>query len=186
MRRRRARLRQPIAPAHPWVIERMVQRIPTRSGSAASPLGVWLILGVLVVCALGACLGVFLWSNGGFNVAGLVQAPTPSSTPVSARAVVLTTAAVPSPIVSPAPSPTATRAAAATPTSPPTATATRAPTATPTPLKYTVRSGDSLISIAARYKISVEDLRQANGLTSDLIRAGDELIIPRPTPTPSR
>lgn len=182
MQPRRARRRQPAAQTHPWVIERMVQRIPTHSGSAYRPFALWLVMGVILLCALGACAGVFLWSSGTLNYVLLSEAPTPSSTPGIARVVVPSAEVLPSLTPLPAPSPTATRAPTAAPTSPPTATATRPPTATATPFKYKIRTGDSLLSIAARYKISVQDLTQANGLTSDLIRVGDELIIPRPTP----
>jgi peptidoglycan DL-endopeptidase LytF len=43
---------------------------------------------------------------------------------------------------------------------------------------YIVISGDSLSLIAKRYGITVEKLKQANHLTSDIIRIGQELLIP--------
>ena len=43
---------------------------------------------------------------------------------------------------------------------------------------YNVQRGDSLWSIASRYGISVNDLRQANNLTSDTLSVGQVLIIP--------
>lgn len=67
------------------------------------------------------------------------------------------------------------------------ATETPAPTATPTPVatttpaegtRYTVRWGDTLFSIAQRFGTTVEAIKAANGLTSDLILVGQELIIP--------
>lgn len=44
--------------------------------------------------------------------------------------------------------------------------------------RYKVRSGDSLITIARSNNIDVNSLREANQLTSNLIRAGDMLMIP--------
>jgi LasA protease len=48
---------------------------------------------------------------------------------------------------------------------------------------YTVQVGDSLGSIADRYRITVEMLIQANQITNpDLLEVGQELIIPAPIP----
>jgi len=46
------------------------------------------------------------------------------------------------------------------------------------PVKYRVVSGDTLGGIANRYRVSLYSLRRANGLKSDSIRAGSELLIP--------
>ncbi len=43
---------------------------------------------------------------------------------------------------------------------------------------YTVKSGDTLWSIASQYGISVNELRNANNLTSDTLSIGQVLIIP--------
>lgn len=45
--------------------------------------------------------------------------------------------------------------------------------------KYRVRSGDTLSQIAERYGVSLNQLRQANNLSSNNIRSGQKLIIPK-------
>jgi LysM repeat protein len=43
---------------------------------------------------------------------------------------------------------------------------------------YTVRPNDSLFAIARRFRVSVDALKQRNGLQGDFIRVGQRLIIP--------
>ena len=45
--------------------------------------------------------------------------------------------------------------------------------------RYTVKSGDTLSGIASRFGSSVSRIKSANGLKSDMIRAGRTLVIPR-------
>ncbi|MBY0096193.1 LysM peptidoglycan-binding domain-containing protein [Mesobacillus maritimus] len=58
----------------------------------------------------------------------------------------------------------------------------------PTPEKpnsnYIVRAGDSLSVIAKRFQVSVEQLKQDNQLTGDIIRVGQVLTIPNGTSAP--
>lgn len=49
----------------------------------------------------------------------------------------------------------------------------------PTRLLYTVRKGDSLYSISRKFRTTVQNLRRANGLRSNLIHPGQRLVIPR-------
>lgn len=46
-------------------------------------------------------------------------------------------------------------------------------------LAYIVRSGDSLWSIAKRYGLKIDDLKRANNLTSDFLKIGQKLLIPK-------
>jgi LysM repeat protein len=62
------------------------------------------------------------------------------------------------------------------------------PTDAPREVRYIVQPGDTLLSIAARYNVSVEDIMTANGLSNpNALAVGQELIIPvggLPTATP--
>ena len=53
------------------------------------------------------------------------------------------------------------------------------------PNPYAVRSGETLYSIAARCKVSVAGIRQANRLTSDRVRMNQRLVIPSAPSSPS-
>ena len=69
--------------------------------------------------------------------------------------------------------------ATSTPTETPVPTATLPPITTETILvKHAVESGETLLDIAILYGVSVEEIQQVNGLTTELIRVGDELTIP--------
>lgn len=46
------------------------------------------------------------------------------------------------------------------------------------PVEYKVQAGDTLSEIALKFGTTTRDLRQANGLTSDLIRSGQTLKVP--------
>ena len=47
---------------------------------------------------------------------------------------------------------------------------------------YTVRSGDSLWSIAKKFNVSVDKLKQANNIKTNLIKVGQQLVIPGVAP----
>ncbi len=57
----------------------------------------------------------------------------------------------------------------------PSATGPGASGASPT---YTVRAGDTLFSLASRFGVSLEELKAVNGLESDNIQVGQQLIVP--------
>ena len=48
-------------------------------------------------------------------------------------------------------------------------------------VRYRIRSGDSLIAIAARHDTTPDVLKEVNGLRGHVIRAGDHLMIPTAT-----
>jgi GH24 family phage-related lysozyme (muramidase) len=50
-------------------------------------------------------------------------------------------------------------------------------TSAQSPKTYTVKSGDSLSVIASKYKTTVDSLKRANKLKSDMIKPGQKLII---------
>lgn len=65
----------------------------------------------------------------------------------------------------------------------PTATPEPTPVPTTTPattssVRHQVITGETLLSIASQYGVSVADIQAANNLSNELIRAGDVLIIP--------
>ncbi len=100
--------------------------------------------------------------------------------------------ASPTPTATETRTPIATATETALPTDTPTETATPTETTTPTasgPFVYVVVEGDTLESIAKKYGVDVLVLMALNNLTSDIIRVGDEILIPNPdltlaTPTP--
>jgi len=47
--------------------------------------------------------------------------------------------------------------------------------------EYTVMRGDTLSAIAQAFGVSVDAIKRANNLKSDLIREGQKLIIPAPS-----
>ncbi|MEZ4863952.1 MAG: LysM peptidoglycan-binding domain-containing protein [Caldilineaceae bacterium] len=77
------------------------------------------------------------------------------------------------------------------PTNVPLLSATQTPTTTPVPaptptnappttsyIRHQVTTGETLLSIAGQYGISVAEIQSVNNLTNEFIRAGDVLIIP--------
>lgn len=47
---------------------------------------------------------------------------------------------------------------------------------------YVVQKGDSIYSIASKYGVTVDELKSANNLTSNLLTIGQLLVIPQTTP----
>ncbi len=147
-------------PPEPWRIERMVQRVPAHLGEE-NTFSPWLVVGAVAVVVLVAGLLLFFSGIPQNFAAGATTPQTRTRTPRAPGTVVIT----------------------ATP-APPTETAV--PTRRPTPymVEYIVKSGDVLITIAQKFNVTVDQIRDANNLSSDIIHVGDKLLIPQPTPTP--
>ena len=77
--------------------------------------------------------------------------------------------------------PTATPDSTTSPTPSPTPTPAATPTPTPAPQTYTVQPGDTLLGIAERFGITVEDLQGKNDLPDpNNIFVGQKLELPQP------
>lgn len=145
----------------PWRHERMVQRVPAHLGETfGDTLPPWLVLTGLAVLVVVIGIVAFILFGGPQRLGwgGASVTATRTSTPRAVTPIVTTI------IVTPIPSPTAGP--------------------TPVTVKYRVKPGDTLLEIAVRYKTTVQAIKNANNLKDDIIRVGDELIIPLPTPTP--
>ncbi len=90
-------------------------------------------------------------------------------------------------IVEPTPVPTDTPTLTPTPTATPiTPTPTYTPLPSPTPLTYIVKEGDTCLSIALTFKVSVPSIVLLNNLPANCpVYVGQKLLIPHPTPTPT-
>jgi LysM repeat protein len=126
---------------------------------------------IVAVAAVGFVAGMMLpviFPGPGIETGNELPSPSASS------------AASPTPTAAPTISPTPTAA----PTISPTPTA--APTPAPTPLIHVVQPGEQLGRIAARYGVTVAAIVAANDLANpNLIRVGQRLIIPLPSPSPA-
>ncbi len=165
----------------PWVVDRMIQPPSRRRLELATPRliprlplqGIPVLPIVILLLACGTCSLVLRWGSATFGVVGsATDQATPSTTPRPTF-----TEVKGSPLTPFAP-PTATVRVNATPSPLARPAFTPTPLSTAPPVKYIVKAGDTLLGIALKYGISVDALREANGLTGSMIHAGDELVIP--------
>lgn len=56
--------------------------------------------------------------------------------------------------------------------------ASKTKAAAPKTTEHTIKNGESLTSISKKYGVTIDELRQANGMTGDALRAGKTLKIP--------
>jgi LysM repeat protein len=138
----------------------MVQRVPAHLDEATgSPP--WLVITGVVLVILVACVLIFFALGGPSRLTafGMGSSPTPTRTRTPATAPVTIIPVILN-----------------------TSTPTPGPTAVT--IKYKVKAGDSLSTIAERYHVPVRIIMAVNGLKDETIRIGDDLLIPLPTPTP--
>ncbi|MCA9933821.1 MAG: LysM peptidoglycan-binding domain-containing protein [Ardenticatenaceae bacterium] len=160
--------------ASPAVEEAKVeQERPSRPRSSAKPRD-WHMMGVRWMTAVFALFILIISALIlRFQSPGIAVALFPSVTPIP-----------PTPSHTPTwtPWPTETPRPSATPT----LTLTPAPTVTPEPpLSHEVVSGETLIGLSLRYRVSMESIASSNGFTVDTpIQLGQTLLIPWPTATP--
>lgn len=145
------------------------------------PFVPWLVAGVVL-------FGVAAFA--GFGAAYLVASanavptvdpallPSPTARPTSSRPPVRPTpitSPTSTPAASPTPSPSPAESAGASPT------ASSAPTPAPTPIRYVVKRGDRLSTIAAQFGVTVQAIVDLNHLDNpDHIEVGQVLLIPVP------
>jgi LysM repeat protein len=155
------------ASAPPLVLEpaRRMGALPaaaTRSGGSAALIGLMVVALVVLVLAR-------------------IQSPgTPGASPGPSLAAVA--AATVSPVATPEPSPSDTAASPTPDGSGASPQATEGPSdATAEPKRYRVKSGDTLISIAARYDTTAKKIMAANGISDPrALKVGQVLVIPVP------
>ena len=150
------------------------------SSSPSNPLPVllpWLLAGVVlfIAAALGGFGAAYLLTSA--NAVPTVDpahlpTPTPSATPI----VTLT------PVPSESGEPTASAPASPTPqSSTPAPSESAEPSPESTPIRYVVKRGDRLTTIAAQFGVGVDEIVELNDLTDpDHIEVGQVLLIPVP------
>ena len=146
-------------------------------------------LGILIaLTSLGLTLGAFSVSMAEGKLAAS-QAATPPITQTFSPTLLPATPSAESPTESPTLTPTLN--ASLTPTTTPTWTPSLSPTPTTCParlgwVRYVVKPGDSLATIAAHYRISLSELQQANCLPATGLLPGVIQVPPAPVQTAVR
>jgi LysM repeat protein len=179
--------RRPVPSTTPVLLERSRSAVPGALSlpSASRTSGQVILIALLVVAFVAIALARFGSSGTGVPSAS----PAASGSPLASASSVLASA---SPSVAPTDSPTSvaspTGSVVPTPSPTPKPTPTVRPTkppATPRPTPsvgtrtYTVKSGDTLSSIAAHFGVSVASIQALNGIQDPrLIHPGEVLQIP--------
>ncbi len=165
--------------SQPWAFERILQRAQPHLTEQNRPIaGPWVIMAAVIVVMLVTAAALFVWTGRMFGPGSVSNNP---GAPKTLPAGTLPLSTVTRPPASPGVGVTVTLQ---TPVAPqPTFTVTPPPaTATPSVAKYKVKAGDTLLQIAIKYGVSVQAIMKANKMKNDVIRIGDELTIPPPSP----
>ena len=151
-----------------------LRRLRTKRFKRSHALLIGMAIGALIfILAAGVWLGISALRSAISSPleetppAASATASLPSPLPPSNTPAAATATPSPSPSLEPSPTPTAA----------PSETLDPALAVSPTPTIYIVQSGDTLSGIAVQFGTSVELLKQANNLTSDIINIGQSLII---------
>ena len=155
--------RRPVARSAPVILEHPRITSPRAGWPLDRAVSQAALVGLMVIAF--ALVAIARLSTGDAGAAVI----SPSTAPSVASAT-----GTPSPTPIPTPSPSAS-AAAETGSPAPSATSTPQPTFRTT---YTVRSGDTLIGIASTYGMTVQAIKNLNGLTSNSLHIGQKLKIP--------
>jgi LysM repeat protein len=161
--------RRPVARTAAVVLERPRFALPTTRWPLDRAL-TQVVLVALMVLAFGAlAVSRFSSSGDGGAVASPSASPSASSSPT------------PRPTQRPSPSPSPSAPASGLPSASASASAVVSPPASPAPsfrATYRVESGDTLVAIAAQFGTTVKAIQDANGLTSSVLKVGQQLNIP--------
>jgi LysM repeat protein len=158
---------RPIARTTPVVIDRGRPPIPVPNVADRRTIG-QAVLALAMIAAVGAVLVARLNPSAGTDAAS--ASPGPSSSAVAVASPTPAPSSTVAPTLSPSPPPSPTPA----PTARPTATPTRSAGQT-----YTVKSGDTLSAIAARFGTTVKAIQDLNNIKDpSLIRTGQVIKIP--------
>ena len=155
----------------PW---RTSITVPTLIASPAIVGAAAVLIGAAAILASIAAFGVVSDGQPGLDPNGGAVVPLTQPSMAASEAPSMAPSTLPTP--APTAAPTVARIGSSLPGG--SASPTIAPAATP--IVHTVTSGENLGTIAARYKVTVTAIIEANHLTHpDLIMAGDRLVIPR-------
>jgi LysM repeat protein len=163
-----------------WAVARTTPVVDVGVGLGATLTAIllerrgWQAIPAVVLVLAVAAIGV-----SGFGRDRSLTGTVPSASPTDPSS-------PPTPVPTVSPSPDASGSPGPSPSLPPTGSSAPTLAATPGPASpppsartsYTVKTGDTLYDIARSFDTSVAAIKELNGLTSDVLHAGQVLLIP--------